>query len=69
MLLIKHGGFAKVVDMWLYESDVLSDEEHEAVSKFLEDDRKQKPFDAKLQNTDEYNYISLKLGIISLEKD
>ena len=69
MLFIKYGGFEKVVDLWLYTDDRLSESEMEAVEKFLEDDRQNKPLDAKLQNTEAYPYISLKLMINSSEKD
>jgi len=66
MLLIKHGGFANLVDLWLYANENLSKDEIEAVSQFLEDDRQAKPHDAKLKNSDEYPYITFKLR---LERD
>jgi len=69
MLLIKHGGFANLVDLWLYSDKTLSSDELEAVGKFLEDDRKTKPHDATLNSSDEYPFITLKLLINSRNDD
>lgn len=69
MLLIKHGGFRELVDTWLYEDDVFSLEELDAVNVWLHDEQIPKPMDLILEDNDGIPFISLEIIVADSEID
>lgn len=69
MLSLKHGGIENLIDLWLYDDAKLTGDEKVAVTNFMEDDDQYKPFNAKLQNNNEYPFLTVDLSINSPEED
>jgi len=70
LLLIKHGGFESVMDIWLFQDEVLSIEEQTAVDAFLSTDCTiEKPYDVEYVDDTEFPYLSVNITLDDTKTD
>jgi len=69
LLFIKHGGFEEVVDIWLFSDNKFSDQERNAVTAYLEDDKCVRPHNLQLVKDSQYPYITAEISLETDETD